>query len=83
MIGDVKYGTAVVLLLFTALLLFTGATEQGIYTNHLLVQLHEGGNEDAHQLAHEYGFGSARQVRENTKHTETHHHGLILEITYW
>ncbi|TSN48491.1 Neuroendocrine convertase 2 [Bagarius yarrelli] len=62
MLGAVKCGTAVVLLLFTALLLFTGAAEEGIYTNHLLVQLHEGGNEDAQQLALEYGFGSARQL---------------------
>ncbi|MCI4376752.1 hypothetical protein PGIGA_G00192070 [Pangasianodon gigas] len=62
MLGAVKYGTAVVVLLFTALLLFTGATEDGIFTKHLLVQLHEGGNEDAHQLALEYGFGSARQL---------------------
>lgn len=73
MLGTMKYGTAVALLLFTALLFFTGATEEGIFTNHLLVQLHEGGNEDAHQLALEYGFGSARQVRidhEIAKHTK-------------
>ncbi|KAF5904988.1 neuroendocrine convertase 2, partial [Clarias magur] len=62
MLGVVKYGTAVVVLLFTALLLFTGATEEGILTNHLLVQLHQGVSEDAHQLALEYGFESARQL---------------------
>lgn len=71
MLGAVKYGTAVVVLLFTALLLFTGATEEGIYTNHLLVQLHQGGQEDAHQLALEYGFGSARQVRDENKSQNT------------
>lgn len=62
MLGAVKYGTAVGVLLFTALLLFTGATDEAVFTNHLLVQLHEGGEQDAHQVALEYGFGSARQV---------------------
>ncbi|KAI5611591.1 neuroendocrine convertase 2 precursor, partial [Silurus asotus] len=62
MLGSVKCGTAAVLMMFTALLLFIGATEEALLTNHLLVQLHEGGNEDAHQLALEYGFGSARQL---------------------
>lgn len=68
MLGVVKYGTAVFVLLFTALLLFTGATEEGILTNHLLVQLHQGVSEDAQQLALEYGFESARQVRHHHKH---------------
>ncbi|GAA6079738.1 neuroendocrine convertase 2 [Tachysurus ichikawai] len=62
MLEAVKCWTAAVLLVFTALLLITGATEDGILTNHLLVQLHQGGNEDAHQLALEYGFGSSRQL---------------------
>ena len=64
MLGCLKYGTALALALalLNAWLLGTGASEEGIYTRHLLVQLHEGVDEDAHQLAAEYGFGSARKV---------------------
>uniref|UniRef100_A0A4W4F2J2 Neuroendocrine convertase 2 n=1 Tax=Electrophorus electricus TaxID=8005 RepID=A0A4W4F2J2_ELEEL len=62
MLGTFKYGTAAVLILFSALLLITGDAEEGIFTNHLLVQLHEGGDEEVHQLTVEYAFGSARKL---------------------
>lgn len=63
MIGSLRYGTAVVLILLKSLFLATHATEDGIFTNHLLVQLHEGAHDEAHQLATEHGFHSARKVR--------------------
>jgi len=53
----------VVLLLLNALVLISAAGEELIFTNHALVQLHEGTDEDAHTLALENGFGSARKVR--------------------
>uniref|UniRef100_A0A4W5JQD3 Neuroendocrine convertase 2 n=2 Tax=Salmoninae TaxID=504568 RepID=A0A4W5JQD3_9TELE len=62
MIGSLRYGTAVVLILLNALFLVTHATEDGIFTNHLLVQLHEGAHDEAHQLATEHGFHSARKL---------------------
>ncbi|XP_029554273.1 neuroendocrine convertase 2-like isoform X2 [Salmo trutta] len=62
MIGSLRYGTAVVLILLKSLFLATHATEDGIFTNHLLVQLHEGAHDEAHQLATEHGFHSARKL---------------------
>uniref|UniRef100_A0A8C1Q3I3 Neuroendocrine convertase 2 n=1 Tax=Cyprinus carpio TaxID=7962 RepID=A0A8C1Q3I3_CYPCA len=55
-------GTAVALILLNALVLIAAADEEVIFTDHFLVQLHEGTNEDAHQLAREHGFGSARKL---------------------
>lgn len=55
-------GTAVALTLLSAWALIAAADEELIFTNHFLVQLHEGTNEDAHQLALEHGFGSARKA---------------------
>lgn len=52
----------VVLLLLNALVLMSAAGEELIFTNHALVQLHEGSDGDAHTLALENGFGSARKV---------------------
>ncbi|KPP60029.1 hypothetical protein Z043_122001 [Scleropages formosus] len=40
-----------------------GGAEEGIFTNHFLVQLHEGAGGDAHQVAAEHGFGGARKVK--------------------
>uniref|UniRef100_A0A8C7JCP7 Neuroendocrine convertase 2 n=1 Tax=Oncorhynchus kisutch TaxID=8019 RepID=A0A8C7JCP7_ONCKI len=62
MIGSLTHGTAVVLILLKALFLATHATEDEIFTNHLLVQLHEGAHDEAHQLATEHGFHSARKL---------------------
>lgn len=44
-----------------ALLLATQAAE-GVLTDHLLVQLHEDAQDEAHQLATQHGFQSARKV---------------------
>lgn len=62
MLGFCRDGTAVALVLLNALALIAAADEEVIFTDHFLVQLHEGTNEDAHQLALEHGFGSARKV---------------------
>lgn len=47
--------------LLNALLLATQAAE-GAFTDHLLVQLHEDAQDEAHQLAAQHGFQSARKV---------------------
>ncbi|KAL1263527.1 hypothetical protein QQF64_006266 [Cirrhinus molitorella] len=62
MLGFCRDGTAVALVLLNALALIAAADEEVIFTDHFLVQLHEGTNEDAHQLALEHGFGSARKL---------------------
>ncbi|CDQ89146.1 unnamed protein product [Oncorhynchus mykiss] len=62
MLGSLRYGTAVGLILLNSLVLATQATEEGIFTNHLLVQLHEGAHDEAHQLATEHGFQSSRKL---------------------
>ena len=49
------------IVLLNALLLATQAAE-GVLTDHLLVQLHEGAQDEAHQLATQHGFHSARKV---------------------
>lgn len=53
----------VVLLLVNALLFAVGDTEDGILTDHLLVQFHEGSYDEAPQVAMEHGFESVRKVR--------------------
>lgn len=53
----------VVLVLVNALLFAMGDTEDGILTDHLLVQLHEGSCDEAPQVAMEHGFESVRKVR--------------------
>lgn len=60
--GFCRDGTAVALVLLGALALSAAADEELIFTNHFLVQLHEGTDGDAHQLALEHGFGSARKA---------------------
>uniref|UniRef100_A0A6Q2X6R8 Neuroendocrine convertase 2 n=1 Tax=Esox lucius TaxID=8010 RepID=A0A6Q2X6R8_ESOLU len=62
MLGSLRYGTTVGLILINAMVLATLATEEGIFTNHLLVQLHEGVHDEAHQLATEHGYHSARKL---------------------
>uniref|UniRef100_A0A8C1XXL9 Neuroendocrine convertase 2 n=1 Tax=Cyprinus carpio TaxID=7962 RepID=A0A8C1XXL9_CYPCA len=62
MLGFWRDGTALALILLSALVLLAAAGEELIFSNHFLVQLHEGTNEDAHQLALEHGFGSARKL---------------------
>lgn len=52
-----------VLVLVNALIFAIGDTENGILTNHLLVQLHEGSYDEAPQVALEHGFESVRKVR--------------------
>ncbi|KTG31038.1 hypothetical protein cypCar_00014824 [Cyprinus carpio] len=62
MLGFWRDGTALALILLSALVLIAAAGEELIFSDHFLVQLHEGTNEDAHQLALEHGFGSARKL---------------------
>lgn len=38
------------------------ADNRPVLTGHFLVDLHEGGEQEAKQLAKEYGFGGARKV---------------------
>lgn len=38
------------------------SAERPVFTNHFLVELHKGGEEEARQVAAEYGFG-VRKVR--------------------
>lgn len=45
------------------LLLIATQAAQGALTDHLLVQLHEDAQDEAHQLAAQHGFQSARKVR--------------------
>lgn len=73
-------GTAVALTLLSAWALIAAADEELIFTNHFLVQLHEGTNEDAHQLALEHGFGSARKAS-NSMHLKTANvmHACLLQ----
>lgn len=60
--GSPRHGTAVgFIVLLNALLLATQAAE-GVLTDHLLVQLHEDAQDEAHQLATQHGFQSARKV---------------------
>lgn len=62
MCGSSRHGTAVgFIVLLNALLLATQAAE-GVLTDHLLVQLHEDAQDEAHQLATQHGFQSARKV---------------------
>ncbi|KAJ4948595.1 hypothetical protein JOQ06_020128 [Pogonophryne albipinna] len=62
MCGSPRHGTAVgFIVLLNALLLATQAAE-GVSTDHLLVQLHEGAQDEAHQLATQHGFHSARKL---------------------
>lgn len=65
MLGFFRDGTAVALILFHALMHIAAADEEVVLTAHFLVQLHEGTDEDAHQLALEHGFRSARKVSSN------------------
>lgn len=62
--GSPRHGTATVgfiIVLLKALLLSTQAA-QGVHTDHLLVQLHQDAQDEAHQLATQHGFQSARKV---------------------
>ncbi|XP_030604422.1 neuroendocrine convertase 2 isoform X2 [Archocentrus centrarchus] len=62
MLGSPRYGTAVgFIVLLNALLLATQAAE-GVLTDHFLVQLHEDAQDEAHQVATQHGFQSARKL---------------------
>ncbi|XP_035256082.1 neuroendocrine convertase 2-like [Anguilla anguilla] len=62
MLGFCRDGKPFVLILLNALVVSKGAAEENVFTNHLLVQLHEGTNDEAQQLAMEHGFDSARKL---------------------
>lgn len=60
--GSLRHGTAAgIIVLLNGLLLAAQAAE-GTLTDHLLVQLHEDAQDEAHQLAAQHGFQSARKV---------------------
>ncbi|MEQ2232986.1 Neuroendocrine convertase 2 [Ilyodon furcidens] len=60
--GYSRYGTAVgFMVLLNALLIFT-TQATGVLTDHLLVQLHEDAQGEAHQVATQHGFQSARKL---------------------
>uniref|UniRef100_A0AAX7V6X6 Neuroendocrine convertase 2 n=1 Tax=Astatotilapia calliptera TaxID=8154 RepID=A0AAX7V6X6_ASTCA len=62
MLGSPRYGTALgFTVLLNALLLATQAAE-GVLTDHFLVQLHEDAQDEAHQVATQHGFQSARKL---------------------
>lgn len=56
-------GATVTLILLLITVSATASAEEGVFTNHFLVQLHEQTEDEAHQLATEHGFDSARKVR--------------------
>uniref|UniRef100_A0A8C6WVP5 Neuroendocrine convertase 2 n=1 Tax=Neogobius melanostomus TaxID=47308 RepID=A0A8C6WVP5_9GOBI len=70
--GSPRHGTALGLIVLLLLLVATNTTStttttatqlaQGVPSEHLLVQLHEDVQEQAHQLATQYGFQSARKL---------------------
>ncbi|XP_061087268.1 neuroendocrine convertase 2 [Conger conger] len=55
-------GATVTLILLLVTVSATASTEEAVFTNHFLVQLHEQTGDEAHQLATEHGFDSARKV---------------------
>uniref|UniRef100_A0A665X3N8 Neuroendocrine convertase 2 n=1 Tax=Echeneis naucrates TaxID=173247 RepID=A0A665X3N8_ECHNA len=58
-----RHGTTVgFMLLLNALLLLDTQAAEGALTDHLLVQLHEDAQDEAHQLATQHGFQSARKL---------------------
>lgn len=62
MLGPAKDGTLLVLLVLHALVVLAQAADEGIITEHFLVQLQGGSEDEAHQLAAEHGFDGARKV---------------------
>lgn len=63
MCGYSRYGTAVgFMVLLNALLIFATQATEGVLTDHLLVQLHEDAQDEAHQVATQHGLQSARKV---------------------
>ncbi|KAJ0067146.1 hypothetical protein NL108_012797 [Boleophthalmus pectinirostris] len=60
--GSPRHGTALGFIVLNALLLVATQLAQGVPSEHLLVQLHEDVQDQAHQLATQYGFQSARKL---------------------
>ncbi|KAF6736979.1 Neuroendocrine convertase 2 [Oryzias melastigma] len=60
--GSPRHGTSVGVLVLLNALLFAAEAAEGVLTEHLLVQLHEDAQDEAHQLAAQHGFQSARKV---------------------
>lgn len=71
-----RHGTTVgFIVLLNTLLLATQAADR-ILTDHLVVQLHEEAQDNAHQLAAQHGFQSARKVGMVPLHTPHNPLGL-------
>ncbi|XP_048864262.1 neuroendocrine convertase 2 [Brienomyrus brachyistius] len=62
MLGPAKDGTSLVFLVLHAFAVLARAADEGIITEHFLVQLQGGLEDEAHQLAAEHGFDGARKV---------------------
>ncbi|KAG8000158.1 Neuroendocrine convertase 2 [Nibea albiflora] len=60
--GSPQHGTAVGFIVLLNALLFATQAAEGVLTDHLLVQLHEDAQDEAHQLATQHGFQSARKL---------------------
>ncbi|KAJ8365919.1 hypothetical protein SKAU_G00147500 [Synaphobranchus kaupii] len=55
-------GATVTLILLLVTVPAAASAEEGIFTNHFLVELHEQAEDEAHQLATDHGFDSARKL---------------------
>ncbi|MGH0145279.1 UNVERIFIED_CONTAM: hypothetical protein FKN15_014255, partial [Acipenser sinensis] len=62
MLGLNKDGTTVILVLLNAIIFATATAEKAIYTNHFLVQLHEGEDNVAKQVAADHGFNIGKKI---------------------
>uniref|UniRef100_A0A3Q3WM28 Neuroendocrine convertase 2 n=1 Tax=Mola mola TaxID=94237 RepID=A0A3Q3WM28_MOLML len=60
--GSPRHGTAVGFIVLLNALLLAPQPAHGASTDHLLVQLHEDAQDEAHQLAAQHGFQSARKL---------------------
>ncbi|KAK7901860.1 hypothetical protein WMY93_018629 [Mugilogobius chulae] len=60
--GSPRHGTALGFIVLNALLLVATQPAHGVPSEHLLVQLHKDVQDQAHQLATQYGFQSARKL---------------------
>lgn len=61
--GSPRHGTAAGWMVLLNALLLSTQPAQGVTTDHLLVQLRGDAQDEAHQLATQHGFQSARKVR--------------------
>lgn len=63
MYGSSRHGTAAGFAAMLCAVLLAPRAARGVLTDHLLVQLREDAQDEAHQLAAQHGFQSARKVK--------------------